>query len=98
MFPAAGPMAATASSFLCLSRSLDHHEFDPSRIKASTTVVAIAEDLLVPLSLAREFVKRIGKHAELARISSPYGHDAFLKESGEIACVLKYALAAEFAA
>ena len=87
-----------ASSFLCLSRSLDHHEFDPSRIKAKTTVVAIAEDLLVPLSLAREFVKRIGKHAELARISSPYGHDAFLKESGEFACVLKYALAAEIAA
>lgn len=88
----------SASSFLCLSRSLDHHEFDPSRIQAKTTVVAIAEDLLVPLSLAREFTRRIGKHAELARISSPYGHDAFLKESGEISCVLKYALAAELVA
>lgn len=84
-----------ASSFLCLSRSLDHHEFDPAQIQARTTVVAIAEDLLVPLSLAREFARRIGKHAELARISSPFGHDAFLKESGEISCVLKYALAAE---
>jgi homoserine O-acetyltransferase/O-succinyltransferase len=85
----------SASSFLCLSRSLDHHLCAPETIQARTTMVAIIEDLLVPISLARDFVRRIGPHAELAKISSPYGHDAFLKEEGAIAHILCNALASE---
>lgn len=84
-----------AASFLCLSRSLDHHQCDPARIEAATTVVAIAEDLLVPLPLAREFAARIGRHAGLVSLSSTFGHDAFLKEEAAIAAVLCQALATE---
>ena len=86
------------ASFLCLSRSLDHHRCEPDSIRATTRVVAINEDLLVPLSLAREFVRRIGSHAELIRISSPFGHDAFLKEEGAIASIIQSSLSAEITA
>jgi homoserine O-acetyltransferase len=88
----------TAASFLCLSRSLDHHQCDPESLRATTTVVAIDEDLLVPLALAREFVHRIGRDAELVRISSPFGHDAFLKEEAAIASVIQTCLLAELPA
>ena len=88
----------SAASFLCLSRSLDHHLCEPETIAAATTVVAINEDLLVPLALAREFVRRIGGHAELVRISSPFGHDAFLKEEGAIASILDSCLSLEIPA
>lgn len=88
----------SAASFLCLSRSLDHHLCEPETIAAATTVVAIDEDLLVPLALAREFVRRIGSHAELVRITSPFGHDAFLKEKGAIATIIQSCLSAEIPA
>jgi homoserine acetyltransferase len=49
----------------------------------------------VPVSLAQDFVSRIGSHARLARISSAYGHDAFIKEEGAIAAILEASLATE---
>ena len=88
----------SAASFLCLSRSLDHHQGDASSIRAQTTVVAIGEDLLVPVALARDFVRAIGSHARLATISSPYGHDAFIKEERAISAILQSSLAAEISA
>ena len=88
----------SAASFLCLSRSLDHHQCDPASIRAETTVVAINADLLVPLSLTRDFVRQIGSHARLATISSPYGHDAFIKEESAISAILQSCLAVEISA
>jgi homoserine O-acetyltransferase len=85
----------SSASFLCLSRSLDHHQCEPKSIRAKTTVVAILEDLLVPVALARDFVSRIGGQAQLAAISSPYGHDAFIKEERAIAEVIKSSLTVE---
>ncbi len=88
----------SAASFLCLSRSLDHHLCEPETIRAKTTVVAIAEDLLVPPLLARELVRRIGEHAELATISSIYGHDAFIKERAQISFIIQSSLDVEITA
>lgn len=88
----------SAASFLCLSRSLDHHQSEPETICAATTVVAIEEDLLVPLSLANELVRRIGRHAELATISSAFGHDAFIKEESRISSIIQSSLDVEKAA
>lgn len=85
----------SSSSFLCLSRSLDHHQCEPESIRANTTVVAIDEDLLVPVSLARDLARRIGARAALTSISSPYGHDAFIKEEGVIAEIIKSSCTAE---
>ncbi len=65
--------------FLCLSESIDLHRVDAARIAVPGTVVAVREDLLVPLGDLRALVARL-QRAELVEISSPHGHDAFLKE------------------
>ncbi len=88
----------SAGSFLCLSRSLDHHQCEPESIRARTTVVAIVEDLLVPISLARDFANRIGAHAVVTTIFSPYGHDAFIKEEGTISSIIRSSLEVELTA
>jgi len=69
-----------ASSYRCLSASLDSHRIDPAAITVPTTVFSVAEDLLVPPSLSREFAASCGGPCELVEIASDYGHDAFLKE------------------
>lgn len=74
-------------AFLRLSASLDAHACDVTRIVARTTVVAFAEDLIVPLALAEACARRIA-HARLVALRSCYGHDAFLKEVAAIAAVL----------
>lgn len=65
--------------FLCLSESIDLHRVDAARVNVPCTVVAVREDLLVPLGDLRALVTRLPR-AELVEISSPHGHDAFLKE------------------
>ena len=74
-------------AFLRLSASLDAHACEVGRIVALTTVVAFAEDLIVPLALAEACARRI-PGARLVALHSPYGHDAFLKEATAIAAVL----------
>lgn len=82
-------------SFLRLSASLDAHACAPESISVSTTVVAIDEDLIVPIALATEFTHRLGGRANLVTLRSEYGHDAFLKEPSAIADILRDALRAE---
>src|SRR3569833_2295496 len=68
----------SAEAILCLSESIDLHNVAATRIFVPTTVVAIREDQLVPLSDLRGLAARLPK-AKLYEISSIYGHDAFLK-------------------
>ena len=82
-----------ATAFVRLSESIDLHRVDPAGITTPTTVVAIAEDRLVPESSLIELTERLGGPATLRRLRSGYGHDAFLKEVGAIAAVLREALA-----
>lgn len=70
-------------SFLCLSESIDLHAVDATRIDAPTTVVAVREDQLVPLGDLRALAARLPR-ARLQELSSPHGHDAFLKEAGAL--------------
>jgi homoserine O-acetyltransferase len=69
--------------FLCLSESIDLHRVDAARVAVPCTVVAVREDLLVPLGDLRALVARLPR-AELVEISSPHGHDAFLKEPAQL--------------
>ena len=80
------------AAYRCLGRSLDGHYIDPATIRAPTTVFAVREDLTVPLSLLHEYVARAGGPCELVEISSPHGHDAFLKETAAVSAVLVAAL------
>ena len=82
------------AAYRCLGRSLDSHCIDPAAIRAPTTVFAVREDLTVPLSLLHEYVARAGGQCELVEISSPHGHDAFLKETRAVSQILAAALEA----
>ena len=80
------------AAYRCLGRSLDGHQIDPETIRAPTTVFAVREDLTVPLSLLHEYVERAGENCKLVEISSPHGHDAFLKEEAAVSAILAAAL------
>jgi homoserine O-acetyltransferase/O-succinyltransferase len=80
-----------AEGVLCLSESIDLHNVDASRIFVPTTIVAIREDQLVPLSDLRGLAARLPA-AKLHEISSIYGHDAFLKESDQLRGIFTAAL------
>ncbi|GAB3747944.1 homoserine O-succinyltransferase MetX [Lysobacter olei] len=82
-----------ATAFLRLSESIDLQAVDPGRIALPVTVVAVAEDRLVPLQDAYALVERLRGETRLCVLRSVYGHDAFLKEEGEIARVLRTTLA-----
>ena len=80
-------------AFLCLSESIDLHAVDATRIRVPTTVVGVREDQLVPIADLRALVARFGGPARLVEISSIYGHDAFLKEAGQLGPVFRECLA-----
>jgi len=75
-------------SFLCLSESIDLHAVDASRILTPTAVVAVREDQLVPVGDMRALAARLPR-ARLHELSSPHGHDAFLKEAGALGPVFE---------
>jgi homoserine O-acetyltransferase len=70
-------------SFLCLSESIDLHAVDARRIQVPTAVVAVREDQLVPITDLRAMASRLPR-GRLHELSSPHGHDAFLKEAGAL--------------
>jgi len=78
-------------SILCLSESIDLHQVDATRIFVPTTIIAIREDQLVPLTDLRGLAARLPA-ARLHEISSIYGHDAFLKESDQLRGIFAAAL------
>ena len=80
-----------AHAYRCLGESLDTHCIDPATIAVRTTLFCVIEDQIVPPSLTREFVAR-APDCTLVKISSCYGHDAFLKEHAAVAEVLRNAL------
>jgi homoserine O-acetyltransferase len=78
-------------AILCLSESIDLHHVDATRIFVPTTIVAVREDQLVPLTDLRGLAARL-PIAKLHEISSIYGHDAFLKESDQLRGIFAVAL------
>ena len=78
-------------AFLRLSESIDLHAIDPRTVTVPTTVVAIAEDRLVPLEDLFALAESL-PHAEIRVLRSKFGHDAFLTETLEIGNILKQAL------
>jgi homoserine O-acetyltransferase len=82
------------AAYRCLGASLDGHTIDPATIRAPTVLLGVREDLLVPLSLLREYAARAGANCRLVEISSIYGHDSFLKEEAIVGTLLSQALEA----
>jgi homoserine O-acetyltransferase len=79
-------------AFVCLSESIDLHRVEPESIHVPTTLVAVEEDQLVPVSDMRQLRDRLGGNCRLVEISSLYGHDAFLKETDVLRDVFAQAL------
>jgi homoserine O-acetyltransferase/O-succinyltransferase len=81
-----------AAAYRCLGKSLDAHVIDPEAVRVPTTLLGVREDLIVPLSLLREYAARAGNQCELVEISSRHGHDAFLKEDAAVGTLLRRSL------
>ena len=79
-------------AFVCLSESIDLHRVDATQIRVPTTLVAVREDQLVPLTDMQALQSRLGAAAQLIELSSLYGHDAFLKESAALRPIFAHAL------
>lgn len=78
----------TPERFLALSRSMDAHDVDVSRIECPVTYLAVIEDRLVPVEQIAEAAGRTPQ-GRLKTIKSFYGHDAFLKEAAAISQSIK---------
>ena len=82
-------------AFAILSQSLDLHDVDPALIRVPTTVVSIDSDTLVPPWLIAEMVRRLPGRGRTIRVTSNFGHDAFLKERKVVGRVIRHVLAEE---
>lgn len=82
------------NAYVRLSESIDLHRVDPADVRAPTLVVAVEGDRLVPLSDSVALVEGLGTLGQLRVLRSPYGHDAFLKETDRIDSILTSALRA----
>lgn len=83
-----------ADRFLALSESIDLHSIAPEDVRVPTTLIGISSDRVVPLSGLCELQRRCGAPATLHVIDSRYGHDAFLKETGQIGPLIAEAIGA----
>jgi homoserine O-acetyltransferase len=85
-----------ARSYLSLTEAMDLHDIGRrrggveaalGRISAEFLVVGISTDVLFPACEMRRSAERLttaGKKARYAELESPYGHDAFLVEYGQL--------------
>jgi homoserine O-acetyltransferase/O-succinyltransferase len=83
----------SATAFVRLSESIDLQQVDVAAIAVPTTVVAVAEDRLVPVEDAYRLVERLRAPTRLRVLRSIFGHDAFLKEEDAVGALLREALA-----
>jgi homoserine O-acetyltransferase len=80
-----------AVAYRRLSESIDLHAIDPRSIRCPVTLAAADSDQLVPLADV-EALAAVLPGSELHIIRSLYGHDAFLKESGQVGAILSSSL------
>ena len=82
-----------AGAYSRLSRAIDLHRCDVTRISASTTLIGADPDQIVPFEQLREVATKFASPPRLERIASRFGHDAFLKEPAALGALLSEALA-----
>ena len=71
-------LRCSAERFLAISQSLDLHSVRPEDVRVPTTLIAVEEDALVPVSQVRELAIRLAARCKLVEINSRHGHDTFL--------------------
>jgi homoserine O-acetyltransferase len=92
-----------AGSYVVLTEAMNSHDVGRgrggtaaalARVTARTAVAAIDSDRLYPVDLGREIAEGVPTALPLRVVSSPYGHDGFLIETGAVAELLADLLAA----
>ena len=78
----------TPEQFLSLSQSIDLHDIWPEKVLTHTLIIGFSSDLLVPFTDLVELHKRLKGKTTLIELDSPYGHDAFLKETTQLTPLL----------
>lgn len=81
-----------AHAFLCLCESIDAHRVDAAAVRVPTSLVAFDTDQLVPATQVRDLAARLRDLRRLDVLRTPFGHDAFLKEAGQLAPILREVL------
>jgi homoserine O-acetyltransferase len=90
-----------AGSYVCLTDAMNSHDVGRGRggvaaalssVAAPVEVLGIDSDRLYPLYLQEEIADLIPTAGPLRTISSPFGHDAFLLETGPVAEAIGTAL------
>jgi len=84
--------AAAPRRWFSLSESIDRGSVDPAAVPVPTTLIACAEDQLVPLALMQGLADGLPALRGLHVINSIYGHDAFLKAPADIAPIIAQCL------
>lgn len=74
--------------YVTLSDSIDRHSIEPARITAPSLFLAALSDRLVPPADIRRVAERV-RDGRFVSFNSPYGHDAFLKETSTIGPIIK---------
>jgi len=80
----------SASRYAQLSQSIDHHRVDASHILASTLLIGITSDQLVPVEFIQNLHAKISGPSQCRWIDSLYGHDGFLLEAEAINQIFKH--------
>ena len=75
----------TPQDFRALTLSCDLHSVVPEEITVPCTLIAVKEDLLVPIEKIRELRSRLRVKANLIELSSVHGHDSFLNDGDRMA-------------
>ncbi|MEV4316036.1 homoserine O-acetyltransferase [Actinocrispum sp. NPDC049592] len=87
-----------ANSYLVLTEAMNGHDVGRGRggvrqalsqVRARTIVAGIDSDRLYPLYQQAELAEHIPGAGDLRVVTSPYGHDAFLIETEQIAPLIK---------
>nr|WP_042195377.1 homoserine O-acetyltransferase [Kibdelosporangium sp. MJ126-NF4]CEL21973.1 Homoserine O-acetyltransferase [Kibdelosporangium sp. MJ126-NF4]CTQ92753.1 Homoserine O-acetyltransferase (EC 2.3.1.31) [Kibdelosporangium sp. MJ126-NF4] len=91
-----------AGSYVVLTEAMNSHDVGRgrggvaaalSRVRARTVVAGIDSDRLYPLSQQIELAQGIPGAGDVRVVYSPYGHDAFLLETGQVSALVKELLA-----
>jgi len=77
----------SAVTYRRLSESIDCHQIDPQRITVPAAFVAVTSDQLVPADDI-EAAAGAAPQGRFIRLTSRFGHDAFLKEDRAVADIL----------
>jgi homoserine O-acetyltransferase/O-succinyltransferase len=91
-----------ANSYLVLTEAMNSHDVGRGRggvakalrrVTGRLVVASVDSDRLYPPRLSDEIVAAVPAAAPVHRISSPYGHDGFLIEIGEVGALVREVLA-----